>query len=100
MICGDCRYVNPSRDIETFPVWKGTDIHIKAIFCRADSSIREGKVRSWASEKIAPLTDEFARSIEAKMEVDAIESPVDRISTTSSKTAIEAQMEGAIPETH
>jgi uncharacterized protein Yka (UPF0111/DUF47 family) len=32
-----------------------------------------------ASEKIASLTDELARSIEAKMEIDAIESPVDRI---------------------
>jgi hypothetical protein len=32
-----------------------------------------------ASEKIASLTDELARSIDAKMEIDAIESPVDRI---------------------
>jgi hypothetical protein len=32
-----------------------------------------------ASEKIASLTDEFARSIEAKMEIDANESPVSRI---------------------
>jgi hypothetical protein len=32
-----------------------------------------------ASEKIASLTNELARSIEAKMEIDAIESPVDRI---------------------
>jgi hypothetical protein len=51
------------------------------------------------SEKIASLTDELARSLGAKMQIDAVESPVDRISTTSSKTAIEAQMEGAIPET-
>jgi hypothetical protein len=32
-----------------------------------------------ASEKIVSLTDEFARSIEVKMEIDAIESTVDRI---------------------
>jgi hypothetical protein len=32
-----------------------------------------------ASEKIASLTDEIARPIETKMEIDGIESPVDRI---------------------
>jgi hypothetical protein len=32
-----------------------------------------------ASEKIASLTNELARSIEAKMEIDAIEFPVDQI---------------------
>jgi hypothetical protein len=32
-----------------------------------------------ASENIASLTNELARSIEAKMEIDAIEFPVDRI---------------------